>query len=40
VSVTSADEIAVIDMATLAVVARIPTGASPMGLALLDLSSG
>jgi YVTN family beta-propeller protein len=36
VSVTGANELAVIDMANLAVVARIPTGPAPMGLVLLD----
>jgi YVTN family beta-propeller protein len=36
VSVTGANEVAVIDMTSLAVVARIQTGAAPMGLVLLD----
>ena len=36
VSVSGANEVAVIDMASLAVVGRVPTGASPMGLVLLD----
>jgi YVTN family beta-propeller protein len=36
VSVTGANEVAVIDMANLAVVSRIQTGAAPMGLILLD----
>jgi YVTN family beta-propeller protein len=40
VSVTGGNEVAVIDMANLAVVARIPTGAAPMGLVLLDPASG
>ena len=36
VTVIGADQVAVIDMAQLAVVGRIPTGGQPMGLALLD----
>ena len=36
VTVTSRDEIAVIDMAELAVVGRIPTGGEPMGLVVFD----
>lgn len=36
VSVMGGDEVAAIDMAELAVVARIKTGAQPMGLVLLD----
>jgi YVTN family beta-propeller protein len=39
VSVTGANELAVIDMRNLAVVAHIPTGADPMGLVLLDPTS-
>lgn len=34
------NEVAAIDMAELAVVARIPTGGQPMGLVLLDPASG
>ena len=40
VAVMGADDIAVIDMAQLAVVARIPTGKQPMGLVLLEAASG
>jgi YVTN family beta-propeller protein len=40
VTVTGANEVAVLDMAQLAVVARIPSGAQPMGLALLDPDAG
>jgi YVTN family beta-propeller protein len=40
VSVTGANEVAVIDMANLAVVGRIQTGPAPMGLILLDPSEG
>jgi len=36
VTVVGSDEVAVIDMAQLAVVARIKTGREPMGLVLLD----
>ena len=36
VSVMGGDEVAVIDMAQLAVVGRIKTGGQPMGLVLLD----
>jgi YVTN family beta-propeller protein len=36
VTVMAADEVAVIDMAQLAVVGRIKTGGGPMGLVLLD----
>ena len=39
VSVTGANEVAVIDMASLAVVSRIPTGAAPMGLVVFDPTS-
>ena len=39
VSVTGADEVAVIDMANLAVVGRIQAGTAPMGLILLDSSA-
>lgn len=39
VSVTGADEVVAIDMAGLAVTARIKTGGQPMGLALLDATS-
>jgi YVTN family beta-propeller protein len=38
VTVTGGDEVVAIDMAQLAVVARIKTGRQPMGLALLDLA--
>lgn len=40
VSLNSAGEVAVIDMATLAEVGRIPVGERPMGLILLDRFSG
>jgi YVTN family beta-propeller protein len=36
VTVSSGDEVVAIDMAQLAIVARIPTGGQPMGLVLLD----
>ena len=36
VSVVGGDEVVAIDMAELAVAARIPTGAQPMGLVLLE----
>jgi YVTN family beta-propeller protein len=39
VSVTGGDEVVAIDMAQLAVVARIATGSQPMGLILLDPSA-
>ncbi len=39
VTVTGADAVVAIDMASLAVVARIPTGSQPMGLALLESGS-
>ena len=39
VSVTGANEVAVIDMANLAVATRIPTGPAPMGLVLLDATT-
>ena len=39
VSVTGANEVAVIDMANLVVAARIPTGPAPMGLVLLDATT-
>jgi YVTN family beta-propeller protein len=38
VTVSGADVVAVIDMRQLAVIGRIPTGRTPMGLALLDAS--
>jgi YVTN family beta-propeller protein len=40
VTVMGADEVAVIDMAQLAVVGRIKAGGEPMGLVLLDPTSG
>lgn len=40
VTVMGGNEVAAIDMAELAVVARIKTGAQPMGLVLLDPASG
>jgi YVTN family beta-propeller protein len=39
VTVTSKNDVAVIDMQELAVVARIPAGREPMGLVVLDPSS-
>jgi YVTN family beta-propeller protein len=39
VTVSGADLVAVIDMRQLAVVGRIPTGHTPMGLALLDTAT-
>ncbi len=39
VTVTGADVVVAIDMASLTVAARIPTGSQPMGLALLESGS-
>ncbi|MBV9357493.1 MAG: hypothetical protein JO023_18425 [Chloroflexi bacterium] len=38
-TVTGTDAVVAIDMAALAVVARIPTGSQPMGLALVDTTA-